>query len=278
MEEFLIKYYNLENVEIENLNDRMMIKNNNIIYYLFDSTDTEAIKKINLFIMNQLNNLCIIKNYFGNYITEVENHYYLLVKRINIEINIEFIMNPKILNKKIDLNWRNLWIERSNYEQRYYESVKGKYKLIDESIPYFFGLLELSIFYIKEFDNFNGSSYIQHKRIDDYEIQNPFNLKEDLKERDFGEYLKYLFLNKKYKYMDMNKIVRNSMNYYNFNLVIARLLYPNYYFDMIDNIINNTMNQNKLKKIIERIPEYEKYISNILEEASKYQRIKKILI
>jgi hypothetical protein len=66
-------------------------------------------------------------------------------------------------------------------------------------------------------------------------------------------------------------VIFNFLNYINFNreeyiLFIARMLYPTYYFDMIDKIIMNNENEIIIKKIIDKTNDY----INLIEELFYY--------
>ena len=92
-----------------------------------------------------------------------------------------YILNPKRLNKIKKLDWYDLWIKKSNYIINYYESIKGKYSIIDESINYYMVMLDMSIIYLKGYSDYYDYVYIQHGII----LDNDKYIKEDIKERDF---------------------------------------------------------------------------------------------
>ena len=54
------------------------------------------------------------------------------------------------------------------------------------------------------------------------------------------------------------------------------MLYPSYYFDAYDEIINKKESEKKLKTIIDRIEEYEMYLWQIHVQISKKIQIKKV--
>ena len=49
-------------------------------------------------------------------------------------------------------------------------------------------------------------------------------------------------------------------------LLIARILYPSFYFDKYDDIVNNKENESSILKITSRINEYEKYLNDIFRK------------
>ena len=80
----------------------------------------------------------------------------------------------------------------------------------------------------------------------------------------------------------IDKIDKNLLftylNYMNFTrdeyiLLISRMLYPSYYFDLIDRIIFNNENEKILESIINRKEEYLDIIRNIYIHANNIRRI-----
>lgn len=179
-------------------------------------------------------------------------------------------MNPLRLNKKKKIDWIDLWINKSDYIANYYENIKGKYEIIDESIDYYMAMLEMGIYYLHDYSNYYDYVYIQHNMLLNNE------LKEDFKERDFAEYLKYLFYND-YSIDYIYNILDNGSAKYNYYLVFARLLFPSYYFYYFDDIILNNKSYDKLKKVIELSCEYEMFLKNIAFKMNNYL-IKKIVL
>ena len=181
------------------------------------------------------------------------------------------ILNPIKLYKKKKLNWFELWTVKSDYINNYYNNIKGLYSIIDESIDYYMAMLEMGIFYLKNYSNYFDYLYIQHNII----LDNEMSIKEDIKERDFAEYLKYLFYeNYDIKYVD--KLIEEGRNF-NYNLVLARLLYPSYYLFYLDRVIIDKKDLDELKNIVDKHIEYEKYIKYIVDEMNKYL-VKKIIL
>lgn len=149
------------------------------------------------------------------------------------------------------LNWRNLWIIKADYIWKYYLAIKGKYEIVDESIDYFIALMEAAIYYLKDYD------YIFYRK--------------DIRERDFAEYLKYLF--RENRTNDVYKLLEN--NNYNYELVVARLLFPSYYLFCLEKFINN--GDNELFSVVNRVDEYENYIRDIVSKINE-NRVKKIVL
>lgn len=169
----------------------------------------------------------------------------------------------QILNNKIILDWRNKWIDISNSMEKLYLSVKGKYNLLDESIDYYMSMLEFSIYCLKDYDNYYDYAAIQKDKN---------NSKIDIKERFFAEYLKDSFFNN--NCINIKEII-SMHSEYNYDLVIARMIFPNYYFNLFYDITVLGIEEKEIIPIISRIKDYEKYLNNIISQISELYKIKK---
>lgn len=181
-----------------------------------------------------------------------------------------YVFNPMFLNKKIKLNWRDLWINKSEYISNYVSKIKGNYEEIDESIDYYIARLEMAIYYLKDYDNYYDYAYVQHRIIlKDNELIN------DVKERDFSEYLKFIFFNTNYSMDYIYNLIEKGNGIFNYDLVIARLLFPSYYLFHLEKYIID--GKSDLNIIIERSNEYEMYIKNVVDKINLF-RDKKIVL
>ena len=63
-------------------------------------------------------------------------------------------------------------------------------------------------------------------------------------------------------YSHIYSLILNSINLneIDYKLFFIRLLYPSFYFDIYEQIVNNEIEEEELKKIINKIPEYETLI------------------
>lgn len=191
-------------------------------------------------------------------------------------VDYYYILNPICLNKKKKMDWIQLWINKSDYVSNYYEEIRGKYNIIDESIDYYMVMLEVGISYLKGYDNYYDYSYMQHKVIIENGYFDEKYLKEDFKERDFAEYIKYLFL-KKYSIDYVYELIDRGSKKFNYRLVIARLFFPSYYFYYLERAIIDGKDYDKLCDIVNRTSLYEEYLKNVVERMNKYM-YKKIIL
>ena len=59
-------------------------------------------------------------------------------------------------------------------------------------------------------------------------------------------------------------------------MLFARLLYPSYYFDLYDAIMNHDESEEKLISIIAKVDDFELFLKEAYLEISKYASIDKI--
>ena len=221
----------------------------------------------------------IILNKDGKILSNFNGKSYVLLKYIEFDYDFKALISNNNLNfydNNYKLNWRNVWINRAKYIEKSYKSIINKYNIVDESIDYFYGLLEASIYLLRDYDNYNSNLYLEHIKFNYLEFYNPCNIKLDIKERDFSNYLKYLFFTNKYKNCNIKSFIISNLNNYNFNIVLARLIYPDYYFDLYDNLLEGNNIINKLEYIILLVNDYEYYISCIYRILLENNAIKKV--
>ncbi len=257
--------------------NRYVIKYKNRLFYLERVFNLdEVIDQFNISKdYEQFYNFIVNKD--DSIITYFQGSSYVLLEDINngyYRYNLDD--NNLSLNRTNRVEWRNIWIKKSDYIEHYYSNIVGKYKLIDESIDYYLGMLEAAIYYLYDYLEYEDGSFIEHKYFDNNYLRNPLNLKIDVKERDFAEYLKYIFFDREYHNINVEELIIRYKDYYNYDLVVARLLYPNYYFDLFDKVILLEESEEVLYKIISRNREYERYLKRIVNCISTFFEIKNI--
>ena len=212
-----------------------------------------------------------------------------MTKKNNKNLNIYDIIfcNPYFLyfsnydTVNNQLNWGELWSRKIDNIEYQLHHIEIKYPIIKKSIDYYIGMTESAISYINGMDLSNSSlevKVITHSRIYEDNINDPQNIVIDYRSRDIAEYLKYIFINDTYDYSK----IRNSLNSLDFSkflwqLVYARMFFPNFYFDKYDSIIINEMKEDSLITIINKIEEYEVYLDNIYDIICEQKKIPKII-
>ena len=285
MENIIEYYYNIKIDNIKQKENNYLLKVKKSILILKEIYDLEAINNIyDLSINPNINT--IIPNKDNNLFTNINNKLYslILLKRVYILTlsNISNLSNTNtnIIPKLERNNWEVLWSNRIDFLEEFISQNNNKYPLIRESSDYFIGLTENAISYLVntkrdlQKDNYLDRKVISHISLSN-SLYDPFNIIFDHKARDIAEYIKYSFLtNNTNIYIELDTYFKhNNYSKYGIQLLYSRILYPNYYFNIIDKIITNKLNEYYLDKIIDKVDEYEKYLYNIYLYLSKYYDI-----
>lgn len=280
MNNAILFFYDIHIPNIKKINDNYYFKylNNNYGIYLYKRDPNDIIDLYNL-------NIEVIKNGIISYeivltksngiLFNYEDNLYILMKIPNVNnrfINYEDITNFNIeINNKYNRldksNWSNSWSNKIDFIEYQFKQMKNKYPIINDYIDYYIGLWENAISYFNN-NKVSNKKYICHKRVDInmdlYSFLNPLNFIVDYKERDIGDYTKSFVINKKYSSDTFDKYF-NSFSRDNIILIIARLLFPSYFFDMYESIIIDKTDEKEILTITEKnknIILFLKYIFN----------------
>ena len=123
--------------------------------------------------------------------------------------------------------------------------------------------------------------YLSHRRLffnsTLYDLYNPLNFIVDTKVRDIAEYLKDCFFH--------NHDIRDEIQYFlnyshlqcnDYQLLFARFLFPSYYFDCYEKIIDHGWDEKNLLPIILKNKDYEIILKQIYETISYHCQIPEI--
>lgn len=262
-------YYDFKEAKIIfDSENKKYIKNGDEVYEIFEVIDRESVMEAYNITQKYDEYQKIIMNKYNSIFTPYKEKIFVLIEKKQIEKEIRKINISKYEFKKLKIdNWNYIWQRKIDYFELQMLHIKGKYKIVDESFDYFIGLAENAISYlwINRLDNTNENT-ICRRRIDKDNNYNPLNMVIDCPMRDVGEYLKLLFWTKSYDEAKLRKTIKTIiMQNENVKILFARLLYPSYYFDIYEKIIQKEQKEKELINIINRIDEYEEYISKIYE-------------
>lgn len=302
MEQFLKYFYD---IYIDNIykkdNKYYFYKDNSLFCVVKNYRLPEELKDI-LEICYEMQNRFpvsqIVFNKFGQISSDYDNNNYILLK-INTSMSSDITINDIIkinnslfLNKdKKELyrnNWAKLWESKVDYFEYQIKELGRNKKIILNSFSYYIGLAEnaISIANICELynkDNMNEKVVLSHRRINypcmEYEFYNPLEYIFDIQVRDVSEYLKSMFF-----YTDRNRTIKELKNYllstrlsnYEANMLYARLLYPTYYFDIYEKVIEDLKEESELLDIINKVDEYELFLKEAYFELSRMYKIEQI--
>ena len=284
MKNTLNYYYN---IRIDKL-----IKSNNNYYFYIDNNEYHLIKydrpiedinsifKLNMELLkNGVVVHQIILNKDKQAITLINDEAYILLKlsdykRNKISLNDIYYMekNTYIIDYDKSLyrdNWAKLWCDKIDYYEYQINQLGKEYPILCDSLSYYIGLGENAISYlVNNIKSDNKSLVVSHKRIKinsgSFDFYNPLNFIIDNRMRDVSEYIKNMFF---YDRLDMSEI-NYFLDYSNLKkeeyvYLFARLLFPTYYFDIYDEIINKMGNEESIIPIIDKVNDYEIFLFNI---------------
>lgn len=293
MNNYINFYYELYPDDIVKKGNHYYFVLNNEKYYFVtydrDVNEVDTLYKLNKEMISR-NSLVheIILNKKGEVITLIDEVYYVLLRVyvnesavITID-DVVFMLNSNdgvFSNSVISrTDWIKLWSLKIDYFEYQIGHLIKKYPYIYNTVDYYIGLGENAITYMKELnDNINSSSLsITHRRIGVnstmFDLYNPLNLIIDYKVRDVSEYLKDAFFNNVNVYSILDKLFKMCMfDRITLNLLFCRLLFPSYYFDLYENILENDLNENLVINIIKKSASYEYFLSFLIRNWSLYK-------
>lgn len=287
MEEFIKYFYNI-NIEKKSEKDNRVILKSKYKKYQLINYEKDPNKLYKKYIVLKNNGICchdIILNKNGNILSNYDSKNYLLLREnitaIQVITENEILSSNLILNYKEDLNVSDKWQLKNDYYEEEINKVYKENKFIKESFDYYLGLGELSISILNYINYNNIMYYMQHDRlnVDEtlVEFYNPINIVIDNRVRDIALYIKSNFFENSISLDKIKKII----NLVNLNsdeaiFLIARLVYPDYYYDICDSIINENYNSYKLINCIKKSSTYEELIKDIYNYLYKIYNLPKI--
>ena len=277
-------YYNIRiNNLVNNNKDYYFLLNNDeyhLIKYIRPIEDAQAIYKLN-YEMIKRNVMChkIILNKDNQIVTMINNTPYILIKLCDYrnknvsltDINYMQKMTNNIEFEKTLLrdDWIKLWSEKIDYYEYQINQLGKEYPILCDSLSYYIGLGENAISYlVNNIDNEKMALVTSHKRIKindgSFEFYNPINFIIDNRVRDVSEYIKESFFLNRFSSNELKMYINsNNFNKKEYIYLFSRLLFPTYYFDMYDEIINNNLKEDLILPILNKINDYEKFLISI---------------
>lgn len=298
MKNNIMYYYNLriDNITQNNNNYYFTINNDNYCFTIYtrDIKESNEIYKLNKYMLSS-NILVheIIPNKDNYVVTIINNIPYILYK-IYINKNKKLTINEltylsnytyqvdKILTRN---NWNVLWSNKIDYFEYQINQMGKKYPILVDTFAYFTGLAENAISYVKYTTletqiETSDNPVISHRKINNtiQSLYNPLNIILDHKSRDIAEYIKLSFLNKNTNiYQELDSYFSNNYySEYGLRLLYARIIYPSFYFDMYEQIIQGLRKESDLLNIVSLLDDYELYLKEMYYYLKKYHNIPEI--
>lgn len=302
MKETIKYYYNIEVDEIEEQDGKyhFLFNQKDYFFVVYNRNIEELDDVISCSkTMKERNIDChdIVLNSQGEVLTKIEDYYYIL---LSVQNSLEQydIVDICEINKKISLNttssniyrnnWGHLWSEKIDYFEYQIRELGLNKLIVGDSFSYYIGLAENAISYVNNTNKnlqrtIMDRIVISHRRIYYPNIKlnylNPLSFVFDLEVRDIAGYLKSMFFKQ-----DLDQVMieletylkTTKLSLYGYQMFFARLLYPSYYFDIYEKIMNKDETEEALIPIISKVEEYEKFLKKAYFAISKYAPIEKI--
>ena len=275
MKNIINYYYNFNILDVYLIDNKYYFnyKNNDYFFMIFDRPIDELQSIYNLYVELKKRGILtnsIILNKDKQMVTFVNNTPYIMIKdnvrNQKVTINDILYMQNNTLNiindKKIyRKDWIKLWETKIDYYEDQMNSILKKYSLLNSTIDYYIGLGENAISYLINNSVKDNNICLSHKRINirnsTFDFYNPINYILDSRIRDIAEYIKSMFFSE----VISIDLVINYISFINLSrdeyiLLISRLLFPTFYFDVYDKIITNELDENSINSIIEKTDNY----------------------
>ena len=294
MKNIINYFYNLNITELTNKDNIYSFYDNDELYhfYIYNNNikNLDLTKDIDDSLKKDTLIHEIIINKDNSIITYYNNIPYILCK-INININkpitlgeINYLSSKVIsTNSKITYHsWQDLWSIKMDYLEKVINENGKKYPIIVDSFNYFVGMAENAISYYNNLSNKevdNNSLVISHRiiNINDtvYAIYDPVNIIIDHKARDIAEYIKYSF------FSDNTNIFKELNVYFKYNyytrddvvVLLARVLYPSFYFNMYEDIMINSKEEKIITNITSKLDKYELYLARVFKYFNNFYNL-----
>ena len=117
-----------------------------------------------------------------------------------------------------------------------------------------------------------------HKRIETIDdLFNPLNIIIDNKTRDIAEYIKVNFFTDNIDIDEVTNFIKSNLFLSDeIILLLSRLLYPSYYFDMYEKFYRGNNGEKDLEKIIKKNAEFEAFLKSVYNDVKVLYKIPQI--
>ena len=227
----------------------------------------------------------------GSLYIDVDNEMYVL-QRVNSSlksfynlrdlIKFNYSLNSYDYNLKI-MPWNKVWSEKIDMFESTMADLNKEYPLLQEVFPYYIGMAENAISYCKDVFLTNDKLLvtINHNRVGvdctlNY-LYNPLTFTFDYDVRDIAEYIKNRFIFHSLDFGEIEEMLKNyKFSRSSLMLLFARLMYPSFFFDLCELILEEEKDESVLDKIILRSEEYEELLNDIYFLIKKFYDIPKV--
>lgn len=269
-------YYNLNIDEIsEHDAYSIVIANRDVYAFKRVNISIEYLNEImNVINLNNIKTNKIIINKDNDIITKYNGDNYILTLIEDFKEIDHFELLPAIVRGNED-TITQLWEKKIEYYLKQISEIGLGNSWLVNSFNYYIGMAENAISIYNRCDKNKVRYIVSHRRLN-YPLTfpvflDPTNMIIDVLSRDISEYVKIKFMNEEIEVREIRSIVEKyQLNNDEMNILLARLIYPSYYFDALDKFILKK-DAESTKLIVVKINKYEKLLKDFYEEFKDYQ-------
>ena len=237
----------------------------------------------------------IVKNIAGEMLTFLNGKYYVLKEDIlplkplvfaQVKYQNRYLLPLNQLKSIQRSNWVNLWEKKVDYFEYQKKHIFQKFPYLVENLDYFIGLAENAIAYVKEINASVKKSETDQltftrRRVEADEklsaFYDPLCFVIDHKARDLSEYIKSYFFQYELSTEEWKSWIRQiQMSDYGWGLFFGRMLFPSFFFDLYEKIVNRTTTVKEIDKILEKVDEYQEFLFLLQEEIHLQHKIPEV--
>lgn len=294
MKNAIFFYYNINPITITKRDKNYEFQHQNAWYILTPCTrpQEELDKLYNLSIVLYERGIPvhqIILNKDNQLVTFMNQIPYILF-RVYVEKNTTIILNDIInfqrytstasLEQLPTADWYQLWTQKIDYLEYQVSEFGKKYPMIRESFSYYIGIAENCISLVGAIPDIKKDT-LSHRRLGVqstlFDLYNPLNLVVDSKVRDICEFIKDSFFHGLHALEQVNfYFSTQTISKQEAQLFLIRMLFPSYYFDKYEAIIERNYNERELLPFIHHTKEFEFFISIIYQHLMQYAELPEI--
>ena len=284
MKNFILLNYNIEVDKI--YSDKYFFVNDEKIYIIRTNKKDKEIDYLaalsNELFLNGIKVNTFIINNEKKYFTKKDNINIVLlrVNEYENDFNINDIIRFQNINSDLEnVNIIDKWSKTIDDLENELVDYNEEYQLIQNSIDYFIGMGENAISILNNHKdkivNDSIGHLINYKVFNKCILNNPFNFIKINKMYDIANYIKYKLLTNRVDYDEIDIIINNNSDIENIYL-FSCMMFPNIYFDLVNNIIKENETEETLNKIISIIKDHRILLINMQNSMKNVKDVKLI--
>ena len=203
-----------------------------------------------------------------------------------VQISLKDILKYNInIGNNFDFIKQDEYVYMTSLVDYYEDKMIGfsdEYPLIQMYFNYYVGLSENAISYLNDSmkDNIEKIYSLSHKKIKNAtigELVDITNISYNYRMKDISEYIKYKILKKEnWENEVLDFFKSGNLNDFDFKFIYCSVLFPNYFFDLVQSIIDGDNREDVLENITDNIRYNEMEFIKLYYLISKFCKIPKI--